>query len=85
MDRKLVQIYLSQDEYDILKLNANNAGMSISDYIRSCTIKNDSGIPYYLDLAIDRIGSVSSGSYFSLSTLIGDDWPNICKGKRIDA
>lgn len=77
MDRKLVQIYLSKDEYDVLKSNASKAGMSIADYIRSCTIKYDSGIPYYLDLAINKLDSISHGSYFSLSTLIGEEWPNI--------
>ena len=55
MNRRLVQIYLSDEEYNKLKTLAHKSNMTISDYIRSCTIDSNSGVPYYLNLATDKI------------------------------
>ena len=79
MNRKLVQIYLSNEEHEELKLLAQKSGMTISDYIRSCTIESNSGIPYYLNLATQKLDNISPETYFSFSTLMAKEWTNIPK------
>lgn len=79
---KTIKITVSDENYDILCANAEDAKLSIQDYIRNILFPGQITITP-LDAINRALSNYSSGETFTVPELYGDDWnlPNGMAGQ----
>ena len=83
MDKKLIQLAFTQDEYKQLLELASDNNMNITDFMKSKTLPNYKGTPYYIEIAKEKVNLLPTDINFTLPLLFGEDWNKLSRSIKL--
>ncbi len=73
MEKRNVQLLLSEEEYKEIEIRANRVGLTVPLFIKSEILKSDDFGTVYQKL-ISKVEELPSGTEFNIRSLFGVEW-----------
>lgn len=82
MNKKNVQIVLTEEEYTSVKEKADVMGLSVAHYVKSIILDEDDFTKYYKQL-LKMVEALAPETKFNIRDLFGDEW-TMSKGIKLN-
>lgn len=73
MNKKNVQVVLTEEEYNSVKKKADVMGLSVAHYVKSIILDEDEFTKYYKQL-LEKVNALEPGTKFNIRDLFKDEW-----------